>query len=417
MTLPARNDDWKPHLKEAVGVFCPGIAEGLLGYSNGSTLVSGIKALQGLSQKDRHAVWNAAFPSLAAEVELAWHHLDPQTLVRRDGGEEGHGTRFTFAPTPEEADLAMMVWLRKLLMIVGPYPDAGLETLLANHKLLNFPKYDPDCGHMSDSDAPAYLASVVLGKQPESEAAIRIAGTIEDYLLGRRTGASERAIFTAAFCAERPDLWQRIHGHLPTAGSEPGFLERIGTVPIGCQPGAALSYLCTIRDHDLLRFGIISDRVRSYFGIGWKWKSTSRDDLRPWFADWVARIEQAPQDIRELPQEAGACFLTMWAQAFYDGDSLIARIAEPSALGTDERIAASQFLQLCPAEVRLPLVYRYLLDADLRVVNIACGMLSAYGNRLPEVSERPTLYKNLRDLLLTLPENILARCSARSLRS
>lgn len=401
--VPAQDNQWKPRVREALREISPEIAKGLLESSKGSAMLAGFRALRGLPETDRMAVWRAAFPAMAAEVELAWHHLDPQVLVRRDGGESGYGARFTFRPTPDEADLAMIVWLRKLLMIAGPYPEAAVDVLLANHRHLGLPDYDPEFGHMSDSDAPAYLASVVLGKMPESGLSVRLADLCEDHLLGRHSGACDRAIFTAAFCADRPDLWKRIHSNLPTAGNEPGFLERIGTVPIGCQPGAALHFLQTVRDHDLLRFEVISERVRSFFGIAWQWKSNHRDDLRPWLVDWVAKIEQAPQDIREFQEDAAACFLTLWAQAFHDGDSALARIADPSVLPTDARIAAAHFLALCLAEKRLSVIYRYVVDADLRVVNIACGMLSAYGNRLPEASERPALYRCFRDLKLGLP--------------
>ena len=401
--IPAQDKQWKPRVREALREISPEIAKGLLESSKGSAMLAGIRTLRALSEADRMAVWKAAFPAMAAEVELAWHHLDPQVLVRRDGGESGYGARFTFRPTPDEADVAMIVWLRKLLMFTARYPEAAVDSLLANHLHLDLPNFDSDCGHMSDSDAPAYLASLVLGKLPESGLSIRLADLCEDHLLGRHSGACDRAIFTAAFCADRPDLWKRIHGHLPSAGNEPGFLERIGTVPIGCLPGAALSYLHTIRDHDLLRFGVISERVRSFFGIAWQWKSQQRDDLRPWLVDWVSKIEKAPQDIRELPDDAASCFLTLWAQAFHDGDSALARIADPTVLGTDSRIAAAHFLGLCPAEKRLSVIYRYVVDSDLRVVNIACGMLSAYGNRLPEASERPALYRSFCDLKLGLP--------------
>lgn len=404
-TLPEPKDDWRTPMKGALLAISPEVAEGFtVSSQKGSMVHAGYEALRDLSEKDRQAVWQTAFPGIAAEIKLAWHHIDPQVMVRRDGGEEGYGTRFPFAPTPGEASLALMVWLRKLLLFTGPYPGAGLHALMANLSRFRGERYDSESGHIIDTDAPAYLASVVLARQAESDLASRLADLLEGQLLGRIPNSGcDRALSTAVFCAERPDLWTRFHRHLAEAGKEPAFLERISVAPIGSQPGAVLDFLRTVRDHDLLRFEAVAQRVRYYFGIEWQWKSHRRDDLQPWFEDWVAHIEAAPGGMEKLPENPGDCLLALWAEAFYDGDSALARIEEPASLGTNARIAAAHFLGLCPAARRQPVAYRYVADPDLRVANIASSMLSSFGSRLPAAGERPELFERLRDRLLALP--------------
>lgn len=406
VTLPEPLDNWRIAQKSALRAINPEVAEGLhVCFTKGSVVQAGFQALRSLSEIDRMIVWEIAFPGIASEVELAWHHLDPQVIIRRDGGDSGYGTRFSFSPSPGESELALITWLRKLLVLTGPYPGAKLDALAANLRHFDADRYDSASGHMIDCDAPAYLASVVLTRQPESELSTRLAEFFEDQWLGRRAGESDRAIATAIFCARRPDLWQRFHGHFAGAGKEPAFLERISVVPIGAQPGAVLSHLKSIRGHDLLRFEAVADRIRGCFGIRWQWKSHRRDDLSPWFADWVSRLESAPGGSGPLPEAPGDCLLALWAEALFDGDSALARIEDPSVLGEGARIAAAHFLGLCPPAQRRNVVCRYAIDPDLRVANLASDLLFGIGQRLPDAEERAALFLKFRDYLKSLPAN------------
>lgn len=404
LKLPDRNDNWRVPARDAIREISPEVADGLfVTSSRGGTILAGMQALKELKDKDRKKIWKLAFPALVDQVELAWHHLDPSVIAHRDGGSSGYGEHFRFKVDPKDADLHFITWLRKLLILVGPYPQLGLMELMEHPGRLFSGSFDSPSGHCFDSDALGYLACAVLEAEPESELAIRLADSIEDQLLGRRPGRDDRCLFTAIFCAKRPELWARINRHLPEAGKEPAFLGRLVGRRTGAQPEAVVAYLKIVAGHDLLRFESVRESVMSHFGIEWRWKSHKRDDLQPWFDRWLAQIDAATT--KPLPTDPGDCLLALWTEALFDGDSALARIADPTTLEVDQRLAAVTFLGRCRGDIRQPLVVRYATDPDLRVANAASGLLFDYQSKLADKDERPVLFERFLKFFEDLPDS------------
>ena len=402
--LPNRFENWRYPMRDAVREISPEVAKCFFPSGDRSDPVPPwLEVIRKLTKENRLAVWATLFPGLKEEVELAWHHLDPQTIARRDGQPGERGISFHFRLTQAEEERHLMNWLRKLLIYVGPYPDLGLVELMewpgelvkSDGGLFSSDHYDPD--------TLGYLSSVVLTRHPDGEMATRLVDGFEERLQGKKGGRETHCLFTAVFCADRPDLWKRFNQLLIGAAMEPEFLAEMLSHRDGIHPGAYRDFLGTIRDHQLLRFPVVSEILVYQFKDDWEWMDFSRKEFAPWFERWVERIERASKGIGELPEEAGDCFLALWAEAFRDGDAAVSRIEDSTGLSPEMRIAAVHFLRLCPPAKRRKATYHYLTDPDLRVANLASLLVSHYGMASARTDELPAIFENLRAYFEAMP--------------
>jgi hypothetical protein len=411
-----RHSGWRQRTYESVREISPEVAEGLFTHFNNGRLIRTAQVtLKTLDPSAQKAIWDAAYPGIAPVVEIAWQHLSGQTIARRDGGTGGHGEPFTWPLTAQEADDFKIEWLRKLLIVVGPFPELGLPDVIRHLGQIavgRMEESDGDyfketTGHHYDSDAPAYVAAALLSHMPDSEMAREIVTIFERQLLGQAPHGSDRAVKTAWICADRPDLWEKLDTHLSNAGKEPGFQGSLLGSRIGGHPGAWLHLLQTIRDHELLRFDLINEWIRSTFNIDWQWKSHKRDDLQPWLDRWVAMHESAALRSEAFTgKDPGDFTLALWGEATTDGVSTLARIANPAALIPDFRLAAAHFLQACPAKHRASLVLELATDPDLRVANAAAPLLNGWRSPVSKPEDLEGRFARLCRFLDSLPAKL-----------
>lgn len=369
------------------------------------------ESLTALSPDQRRALWQLAFPALAEVVELAWTELPGETIARRDGGEEGLGERFTWKLDASQAAHFKFEWLRKLLIVVGPFPDLDLARVIANIGVISHggseessTSYRETSGHFYDSDAPAYLACALLSYCPDDPLAKQVEELFEQQLLGKIPGGDQRATFTAFLCADRPDLWQRIDSLLADSTREPGFLDSLLRYRLGTHPGAWLHFLQTVRDEKLLRIETVGELIRARFGIPWQWKSHKRDEFQPWLERWVEMLESP--DARTaafIGEDPGDFLLALWSEASGNADAAIQRIADSAQLKPDLRIAAAHFLEACRPKCPPVLALKYATDPDLRVANIGSRLLIGWGSALPAASEVPNVFDRLCRYINSLP--------------
>lgn len=411
-----RRGVWRKQSYDKVHEISPILAEGLFAhYKNWNAIRPAQEALKAMDASARQAVWQVTFPRIAELVEIAWQHLPAEKIARRDSGAEGNGEPFTWSLTQQEADDFKFEWLRKLLIIVGPFPELEFPDVMRQLGHIAVGRIEEaDLDHFKDttglhydSDAPAYLAATLLSRMPGSEISREIESILDRELLGKEPNGSKRATKTAWICSDRPDLWQKLDAYLIDAGNEPGFQESLMSSRIGGHPGSWLHLLETIRDHDLLRFEFIDYWARYNFRIDWQWKSHKRDDVHPWFERWV-EMHENPQlrDKAYRGNHSGDFTLALWAEATIQGDVALDKISDSSELKPDLRIAAAHFLRLCPAKRSARLVLDYATDTDLRVANVAAPLLTAWRVPVLGAQDSTVRFERLCEFLRNLPEKI-----------
>lgn len=408
-----KSSGWREKARAAVRAISEQISEGLfLNFKQGEAIMRGARELDAIGPAGRVAIWTAAFPGIAREVEIAWSKLTPQTIARRDAGPDGNGEFFTWKLSEDESLFHRINWLRKLLIAVGPYPELDFPSVIRNLDPIACGRIDESVysedstGLSYDTDAPAYAACAVLSAEPESNVAREVEEILRGQLLGKERSIGVRPIFTAFLCAERLDLWDWIDENLAQAGIEAGFREALLGSRRGTHPGAWLHLLRTIRNHQLLRFPFVEQQVKVWFGIQWQWKSSDRQVLQSWLERWIG-LHESPQLRSEVLQgnDPGDFLLALWAEAIGDGDAALARVAAPSELTPELRLAAAHFLSACPGKRRARTAISLATDSDLRVAAAGGTLLTGYGSALPSNSEMPDLFENLISFVTNLPGN------------
>lgn len=407
-----RRGGWRQKVWDEVGKISPVVAKGLMVHFNKRADVNaGKQALNSLTDSERSAIWRGAFPGIAEVVELAWTHLSAQTIARKDGGSSGNGEPFFWKLENQEADHFKFEWLRKLLIVTGPFPELDFPGVIRHLALIgggSMEESDADyretSGHSYDTDAPAYAASVLLSRQPDSAMAKEVVEILEGQLIGTLPYGTIRAICTSWLCTDRPDLWRKMNTCLAESAAAPGFTGSLLSFRVGCQPGAWIDLLQTIRDQRLLRLQLVNDWTRQAFLAKWHWKSTRRDDVQPWLDRWVRMIEsESAREEAFNGSDPGDYLLALWGEALHDGDAAVSRISDPSLMAVEIRIAAVHFLEICPPKRRKSLILTYATDPDLRVSSIAAGMLTGYGSIVPDATEVPAVFERFHQYLTALP--------------
>lgn len=403
---------WRERVAAATGELSPVIATGLLiHFQKSAAIREAAAALRALDPAARQAIWSAAFPCIAREVELVWEQFPMEVIARRDAGGDGLGSPFRWPVSESEADALRIEWVRKLLIVAGPFPEFGLVDLVRHLALVAGGRIEETAGDYRtestglsyDDDAVGYAAACTLTRDPDGEVSRQVVAVMDGQLTGRLPHGTTRAICTAWLCADRPDLWAKIDGYLAESGAEPGFLRALIGSRKGILPGAWLHFVRTIRDGKLLRFAEVAERVKSAFRIPWLWKSGDRDELEAWFARWVEMQESA--EARESAWSAddpADHALALWGEALHDGERALQRIARPG-LTVNQRLAAAHFLRACPGSRVGECLVDLATDPDLRVANTAAAMLS--GPDAPRPSAMGDRFGRFGTWLESLPES------------
>lgn len=382
------SDSWRQELEKRCAslpeAMRPATTGLLANFSDHRARRPGREALDAATPAQRQNFWAVMFPSIQAEVEIAWNELSMQVVARRDGGTDGHGDRFTWPPTQHEAVEHRFTWLRKLLIIAGPNPTLTLPELLVKVVEYAGEKWDKESGHTFDVDAPAYLAIPILNRG--GQLADDCLDVLSRSLDGTHpTGRFGRHVLTALLCCDRAEAWALVDGHLAQAGIEEGFRQSLMFQRNGVHPGAWRHLLRTILDHRLWRFTSVKDRLSGWLGIQWRWETKPGPEA--WLQLWVQLHEDKTLRSKKLRSGSPAeLFMALSALAREDGPAAIREVEriidEPDA---ERRLACAFFLSICPPERRTACLARLAGDADVRAVSVATQVLggSAYRPSLP----------------------------------
>lgn len=413
--LPVRNDLWQESMKHSVSKMNQDVADGLISdYGDGAIAKKASKALRNMCDVDRKTLWSLAFAGIHEEIELAWLYLDPNIIPRREGGQGCNGTRFTFAPSAEEADLNFFCMLRNLLHFYsGPYPHANLVTYFEEI----FHVYDevPSVNltkPVPDLDCIAYLACVTFNQklnQPQEDALLAV---LEKQLLAPKHRRYVRYVHTAIFCSVRSDLWDRFHDIIAKNCKNLEIIDRIIGDHCGTNPNEFFSLLKSLYRNDILQKinlskvsyrGETIELISSFLGIEGHWVSKKWEEAHALIGRVLETCEKMHSEQDALPDDPMQCFLVLWSMAMYDGDRILDLISEPAALSVNARIAAVHLLKACPAQKRQFIAYRYAVDSDLRIANTAAQMLNSFHDRLLEKNEKVEVFRSFYKYLKNLP--------------
>lgn len=409
-----RRGEWRNQIRAAVADISLEIANGLFcHFKSANTIKNACVLLKSSNSRQRNEVWRAAFPGIADVVEIAWAQLDPEVIAHRDGGASGRGSRFRWKLDCDEADHFLFEWLRKLLIVAGPFPELNFVSVVENVLTIAGGSaeefvgdyFENSCGHCYDVDAIAYAACALF----ESKGSLPVAKNVEDVMLAQLRGQtpvrSFRHIQTSFLCGRRPDLWAKLDHELLDSGREAGFRSYLLANRHGTHPDAFLHLMRTIRDGELVRLREVDDAVRGWFGLNWRWPDKDRDAIQEWLIQWVEILES--QSVREnvlSKGEPGPFAMGLWAKGLVDGDGMIDLIREPASLKPELRVAAAHILGLCPGKRRAKIVVDYATDLDPRVAAVASDLLLGEGSALPTTTEVPDLASRLTTYLTRLPE-------------
>lgn len=378
------SDSWRQELEKRCASLPEAMrpaATGLLAnFSDRRARRPGREALDAAMPTQRKAFWAVLFPSIQAEVEIAWNELSMQVVARRDGGTEGHGDRFTWPPTQHEAVEHRFTWLRKLLIIAGPNPTLTLPELLVKVVQYAGQKWDKESGHIFDVDAPAYLAIPILNRGgPLADACMDVLSRSLDGT--HPQGRFGRHVMTALLCCDRPEAWALVNGHLAQAGIEEGFRQSLMFQRNGVHPGAWRHLLRTITDHRLWRFASVRDRLSGWLGIQWRWDT--KPGLEAWLQLWVQLHEDKALRSKKLRSGSPAeLFMALHALAREDGPAAIREVDRIiDETDPERRLACAFFLSVCPPEPRTACLARLAGDVDVRVVTVATRSLGSSTHR------------------------------------
>lgn len=408
---------WRAETRAAVAGISEEVAEGMFcHFQKRAAMNAACSELKRMKPEKRKTIWAAVFPKMVDEVELAWTSLNPETIAHRDGGSGGGGSRFRWSLDEDEADHFLFEWLRKLMIVVGPFPELDFVSALKVTGEISGGRME-DCaggyplssGHAYDPDALGYLACAVLDTAEEHP---DLAKAVEDVLSSQLSGElpvqSFRHVITAIGCADRPDLWALIHQPLAEAGLEAGFRGRLLRERFGLRQGAFRSFLQTICENKLLRFSDVMDTAGSCLGIRWEWQGKKRDEMQKMLEKFLKLLGSDEEREKELAGGDAVGFaLALMAEGMGDGERMLKRMKSPSGMTWQRRLAAAHVLGLCDVQRHGKAVVDYATDADLRVAAAAGDLMDVGASKLPTMAEVPDLAERLADFLDALPEKIV----------
>lgn len=413
--LPVRIDLWQESVKQSLSKMSQDVADGLISvYGDGAIAKKAGKALRNMSDVERKTLWSLAFAGIHEEIELAWLHLDPNIIPRRQGGQGCNGTRFTFAPSAEEADLNFFCMLRSLLHFYsGPYPHANLVTYFEEISYV----YDevPSVNLIKpvpDLDCIAFLACVSFNQKYNPTQEDALLAVLEKQLFAPEHVRYVRYVHTAIFCSDRSDLWDRFHDMITKSIKNLEIVDRIIGDHWGTNPNELISLLKSLYHNEVVKKISLSkvsfrsetiEFMSSFLGIEGHWVSKKWEEVHALLGRVIEHCEKMYDEQHTLPDDPMECLLVLWSMALHDGNRVLDLIGDPATLPVNVRIAAVHLLKACPAQKRQFIVYRYAVNSDLRIANTAAQMLNSFHDRLLEKNEKEEIFRSLYKYLKNLP--------------
>lgn len=401
-----RMSAWRQEAKERVRAFSEEIADGLfVHFRKGKIVARASEAIEALPSAEREQLWQMIFPGLAEVMELVWTQLDCTMILRRDGGEWGHGERFTWPATASKRSLVKIEWLRKLLIVVGPFPELSLPQALAVNSALSSGSaeeaaggYADSTGQFYDSDALGYLCATLLTVAPDGVTTREVEAILRSpFEVCGKPPYTTRHVFTALLCAERPDLWRMVNDQLLDAGREAGHRSWLLSSREGAHPDSWVHLMRTIHDHELVRFSEVQTTLQAWSGWPWLWEQKSRDEYQSLLGFWAHCLESPEKRQEAFERSPMETAFALWSEAVYDGPLALQRIAHPTALTADQRLGAVHFLEICPTSERSGIALQYLNVEDLRAAAVAVNLLTDQRVVFPASANPEDIFQRVYD--------------------
>lgn len=340
-----------------------------------------LTAALGKSGRLRRAVFGAAAPGLADALEALWQNAG--SLPYQPGW-----SRLPFrAPGHPEWGRERAIWgVRRLVRETADLrPDVAWLARWTGH--FDDWTVDPEAvGRLAaaaidagDDEVLAVIDAILDGSDPE--------------------GVMGRHIPVALVASARPECWERAERLLLGAQRQEGLRQSILEVVDEAHPGAFVSMVRLVLEHDLVRFASVV-RAASVW-VGGAFTAGDRRKLAAFLTRLLELLEDDEARATAIRHGTGYDLqLALWACAFTDVEDAIthaARIVQQDP-DVERRGAAVDLLARAEVEPAIRGLIAALADGDLRVAAAAVAGLETFpGDAVPPI------YDELEALLVRLP--------------
>ena len=319
--------------------------------------------LDALPPSKRLRLFEAFFPRLAPQVELAWQFLKASPFPDGPTRKPFRAPRRAEASRPKRRD-----WLVSMLHIAGIYQ---CETLTAPWLATWAPHFGES---WYQDEIGKLLAAVIDSGGPKGNEVFDILA--QSLRNEHEIGGMGRHVVRALLLSSRADGWELIEKTLLAAQRQEGLRQSILETIDEAHPQAFRRMLHLIQEHALARFSSVVRAVDVWFGYGWN--SVSTGTVNATIARVLELLDDQTARQRALDgKDAENAFLALWSIAFEDAHAAIpaaARLLEHAKV--EHRFVAATHL----SQIGLPETHAALLpalaDVDLRVAWCALGGLT-----------------------------------------
>ncbi|MGD9791367.1 MAG: DUF5724 domain-containing protein [Phycisphaerales bacterium] len=404
----ARIPQWSEKRAKALAAGAPGhiAAKWLLYVGNWEKRVPRAEfRASALSDADRRALLETAFPRLATYLERAWQDLAhaPYTPL------------FAYGPTPFRAPHHNR--------LVAEQRDNWID-----HTFTELRTIDPDPVWLATFGSHIGQYSTVTNASRALVAALDMGGPVSDEVLSVLTQAASgthdiatmnQYVIDTLLACSREDAWTFIEKLLLAAQRQEGLRQSILESLPEAHPGAFLRFLRLIKEERLVRFASTVRAIDVWFGFAWDSMSTAKaesiiENVLDLIDDPAARAAALQG------KDPESVYLALWCEAHSDAERALAL----AAILLDNKAPEKRWVGVhAIAKVSLPEgdphLVRMLKDDDLRVAAHAMDGL----NRLifdPEdetQSPSPTEDKHSNsEVQFNAIESLLARIPEKEVR-
>lgn len=348
------------------------LAHGLLGRNAENMVLSNYEEREKATQKaaetlaakpkERLAVLQAFFPTLAEDLEAGWQ------VITRLPYTYGYDRRAFRAPQrPILYAVRQAEWFNTMLNALGNYSDDVLSTeWLAAWAI-----------HLYGGDMLAYLFAGCIDRGgPKAETVFTI---LKDSAASRHEiGGMGAHVSRALLCCNRPDAWEFVEKLLLAAQRQEGLRQAILECVDEARPQAFQRMVALLLDENLLRFSSVARAVGVWLGEEESALNTRKlkADLQT-IRDLLASEAKCRQALAK--GDGATCFRALWAMAYADVD-----VAFQAALPLlkdkkpDRRFAAAVSIKNMALPETIPALLPLLEDPDYRLVAVPLDDLAMH---------------------------------------
>ncbi|MGL6075528.1 MAG: DUF5724 domain-containing protein [Fimbriiglobus sp.] len=338
--------------------------------------------------KARAAIFKAAFPTMAKELELGVQkilELSYQTgYLRRP---------MRAKDRPELYAEKLKAYFSFFLEEVGVYSDDQVSVEWVAQWSFHINSYRTYQSPM--------LAGVIDAGGPLGDSILEI---MKDAAANRHDIAGPgRYAFVGLMASKRPEAWEFVEKVLLAAQRQEGLRQMILEAVDESQPEAFIRMVKLILSQDLIRFAAVARAAGVWFG-----ESQSVEEPKRLKATLTTSLEYLTdakaREAAITKGDASSVYHALWTQAYYDAPAAAERATK--MLGEKDPLRRLGVVKLL-CEIDLPEttapILKCLQDPDPMILSLALGQLG-YGNVATEAKKQKKIFETLEKLVDMIPE-------------